>query len=115
MKKKNLVVANWKMNPETTEEAKEIVISVKRVMAKLKRVEVVITASFAHLAPVSKLLQKNKKIMLGAQNAHHRNLGAYTGEVSPSQLKNLGVKFVMVGHSERRAMGEENELINLKL
>ncbi len=115
MKKKSIVIANWKMNPETLEEAKEIVAVVKRVASGLKRTEVVIAPSFLHLSAVSKLVGRVRKVSLGAQNAHYKDLGPYTGEVSPPQLKDAGVKYVIIGHSERRAVGEGNELINQKL
>jgi triosephosphate isomerase len=115
MKKKSLVIANWKMNPESAEEAKELTSAIKRVTAGMKNVEVVIAPSFPHLPIVGKIIARNRKVSLGAQNVHYKNVGAYTGEVSPLQLRDLGVKYVIVGHSERRAAGETNELINLKV
>src|SRR3989344_3476874 len=115
IKKKNLIVANWKMNPASKEEAKTLVQSIKRFAGKLKKVEVVIAPSFIHLDLVSKILDRNKKVFLGAQNVHPKHFGAYTGEVGIAQIKDMKAKFVIVGHSERRAQGESNELINEKM
>jgi triosephosphate isomerase len=61
------------------------------------------------------MLGKSKKVSLGAQNCHYKNSGAHTGEISPAQLKDLGVKYVIVGHSERREAGETNQDINEKI
>ena len=95
MRKKNLVIANWKMNPETVEQAREIFEPIKRFASKLKKTEVVIAPSFIHIPLISKLLNRNKKVFLGAQNTHHKSVGAYTGEVGLSQLKDLKVKYII--------------------
>ena len=113
--KKRLVVANWKMNPAGAEEAKRIAQSIKRSGSKLKNTEVVIAPSFIHLSLGSKILDRSRKVFLGAQNVNEKEVGAYTGEVGTAQIKDLKVKFVLVGHSERRAKGETNELVNTKM
>jgi triosephosphate isomerase len=115
IKKKGLVVGNWKMNPETIEEVKKIVAPIKRFSAKLKKTEVVLAPSFVHLPAVGKMIERSKKINLGAQNASDKNSGAHTGEVSSLALKHLGVKYVIVGHSERRATGETSFGVNSKI
>lgn len=114
MKKRNLVVANWKMNPDTIEESKKI-FNISRTSAKiLRNTDIVICPPFPYLQPLAKL-GRPKNIFLGAQNISNEEKGAFTGEVSASMVKNAGAKFVIVGHSERRAMGETNNIIKKKL
>ena len=115
MKKKTLVIANWKMNPLTSIEAKRIVEATKRTASKLKRTEVAIAPSFIHLPLVSKMILKSKKVSLAAQNAHHKNQGAHTGEVSSLSLKEFKTQYIIVGHSERRAAGETSFEVNDKI
>jgi len=98
---KPLIIANWKCNPASLSEAKKLFNAIKKTKA-------VICMPFVYL-PFFKYK------FLGAQNCHWEDSGAYTGEVSPKMLKSLGVKYVIVGHSERRAMGETNAIIKKKL
>ncbi len=114
MKKvKKLIVGNWKMNPVDGEEAREIVKGVKRAAANLKKSQVVVCPPFVYLSLFNKT--KGSNFFLGAQNAHHELSGSFTGEVSYSELYQFGVRFVILGHSERRKMGETDELINKKV
>lgn len=113
-KKKNIVIANWKMNPSSLEEAKNIFNFTKKAAVLLKNTDVLVFPPFPYLHPLLKL-KSPRNLFLGAQNVSSEERGAFTGEVSASMLKNLGVKYVLVGHSERRAMGEDNKLINKKL
>ncbi|HBD24657.1 MAG: triose-phosphate isomerase [Candidatus Zambryskibacteria bacterium RIFOXYD1_FULL_40_13] len=114
MKKvKKLVVGNWKMNPTSLEEAKKLVLSVKRSTRNLKRTEVVLCPPFIYLSAVSGFTGEN--IFLGAQNANHETVGSFTGEVSFAELSQFKVDYVILGHSERRKMGESDELINKKV
>jgi triosephosphate isomerase (TIM) len=113
-KKKRLVVANWKMNPGTTEEAKSIFSSIKKQAAKLRKTEIVVCPSFLHIPIISKLLGP-KNVFLGAQNAYDKTAGSYTGEVSANQLRDLKTRYVILGHSERRKLGESDEEVNSKL
>ncbi len=114
MKKRNLVVANWKMNPETLDQAKKVFGGIRKVAEKLKNTDVVICAPSIFILPLSKI-KRSKNVYLGAQNAHSEIKGAFTGEVSGEMLKDAGVRYVIVGHSERRAMGETNALVGKKL
>lgn len=113
MSVKKIIIANWKMNPQTPEEAARLA---KGVSAQhlLKNVEIIIAPPFVYLD----LLKKNcgKEIKLAGQNISFAERGAFTGEVSGLMLKNYGCDFVIIGHSERRyKMGETDEMINLKI
>ena len=79
------------------------------------KAEVVLIPPYVHLPGIQNLL-KDSNIKTGAQNCHHKNKGAYTGEVSPAMLANLGVSYVIIGHSERRQYnGETNEQLAEKI
>jgi len=120
---KKLIVANWKMNPQSLLEAKKLFNSIKNRIKKnsalLKKTEIIICPPFVYLAPLSKLLQPttyNLQPKLGAQDLFWAKMGAFTGEISPMMLKNLGVEYVIVGHSERRhILKETDEMIAKKL
>ncbi len=101
------------MNPVEEYKARDIVKQVKRASDKLKRSEVVICPPYLYLPLFAKAKGKNFKI--GSQNAHHELSGSFTGEVSFSQIYQFGVRFVIVGHSERRKMGETDEMVNSKV
>lgn len=109
---KPLIVANWKVNPATVAEAVLLARKIELKISKYRKIEVVIAPPFPYLIPIKKAL---KSVKLGAQNAFWAD-GPYTGEVSPRQLKDLGVKYVIVGHSERKIhLGESDEMINKKV
>ena len=109
---KPLVVANWKMNPPTLTEAKKLFNLVKKgiknaYFERSRRVEVVICPPFVY----SPILKTN-----GAQDCFWEKKGAFTGEISPKMLKDLGIKYVIIGHSERRKhQRETDEMVNKKL
>lgn len=112
-KPKKLVVGNWKMNPTSLEEARKIVSGVKRSMSKIKKTEVVFCPPYIYLAPISNYVNNN--VLLGAQDANSETAGPFTGEVGHMQLPQFKVKFVIVGHSERRKMGDTDEIVNKKV
>lgn len=112
-KPKKLVVGNWKMNPVSLEEARKIASGVKRSMKNIKRTDVVLCPPFVYLSPLSNISKGS--LFLGAQNAHSETTGPFTGEVGHMELPQFKVKFVIVGHSERRKMGETDEVINKKV
>lgn len=111
---KKLIIANWKMNPETIEEARTLFSGAKRTAKQLHRVRAVICPPFVFLDDVSRKIT-SVKCTLGAQDAFWEHNGAYTGEISPRQLAELGVRYVILGHSERRLLGETNEEVNKKV
>jgi triosephosphate isomerase len=114
---KPLIVANWKCNPTTLQEAKKLFNSVKEGIKKVKNVEVVICPPSIYLPVLatSILTKGARKFVLGSQNCHWEMEGAFTGEISPLMLKNLGCQYVIIGHSERRKLGETDEMINKKI
>lgn len=109
---KRLIVANWKMNLAPGAAS----LLVKRLDEKIKPdadVEVVICPPTLDLYPLARDID-HKKFKLGAQNVHYLDEGPYTGETSPQMLRGLA-DYVIVGHSERRAMGETDKTVALKL
>jgi len=114
---KPLVVANWKCNPTTLDEAREILNGVKEGMREIEKVEAIICPPFLYLPYwVEFFSKKEKKIKLGAQDCFWEEKGAFTGEISPKQLLNFGCEYVIIGHSERRRyFGETDKMINKKI
>ena len=109
-----LVVANWKMNG-TVAEARALAAGVRDGLRRPRGVEVVLCPPFTALGAVRELLAAGP-IALGAQNSHWEAAGSFTGEISPPMLAELGCRFVLVGHSERRKeFGETDEQINRKV
>ncbi|MBI2626673.1 MAG: triose-phosphate isomerase [Parcubacteria group bacterium] len=116
---KRLIVANWKMNPQTSTEAKELLVSVLSDASDFKNIELVICPPFVYFSSISAMiydLSSKFQVSLGAQNMHWEQKGAFTGEISAQMLKEFGVEYVVEGHSERRwIMGETDEMINKKI
>ncbi|TET60065.1 MAG: triose-phosphate isomerase [Promethearchaeota archaeon] len=113
--RKPIVGGNWKMNRGTPNETVEMLESLIPQVEGIDTVDIVIAAPFTVLTSAYKVL-KNTDIKLGAQNMYYKNKGAYTGEISPQFLKEIGVEFVILGHSERRDIFKESDaLINKKL
>ena len=111
---KKLIAANWKMN-KTINEAIFLVQELKKLLKDEKNVDILLCPPFTSLQAVSKKL-KGGSIKLGAQNMHFEDSGAYTGDISPLMLKNVGCEYVILGHSERREFfKEDDELINKKV
>jgi triosephosphate isomerase len=82
-------------------------------LGSIKKTQVIICPPFVYLSPLSTTVSTT--LLLGTQNAFYEEFGAFTGEVSFSQLPQFNVGFVIVGHSERRAMGEDNNMVNKKV
>ena len=108
-----LVAGNWKMNGSNAANA-ELVDGVIAGMPQSESVELLICPPFPYLGAIAAKLS-GTGIALGAQNVSQHEAGAYTGETAPSMLIDVGCKYVLVGHSERRAiMGESSEMVAAK-
>lgn len=105
---KNLIAANWKLNPTSQKEALDIFEGIENGVKDLNSAVVI--------CPPSIYLGLLKGLPLGAQNIYFEEKGAFTGEISASMLKDLGAEYVIIGHSERRKyFGETDELVNKKI
>ncbi len=111
-KRKKLVVGNWKMNPQTLDEARKIFKGIKRVVASVKNVDVVVCPPFSHIQPLGKTAGS---VFMGSQDVFWEENGSFTGEISAQMLVDLSCAYTIIGHSERRAMGETNEMIAKKV
>jgi len=113
--RKKIVAANWKMNmlqAEAAEFVKDLLLEIDDMSA----VEVVIAPPFTAIAKVVESLDKAQNIKVGAQNMHWEHSGAFTGEISAAMLRDLFVRYVVLGHSERRQMFHEtDEIVNRKV
>lgn len=112
----NIVVANWKMQLSVAE-AKELAKSIKELINQNhidSKIEIVVCPDFVDLTEVAKIF-KDTRIALGAQDGHYEDVGQFTGEISIKELKDLGCEYVILGHSERRALGETDGMVNKKV
>ncbi len=111
--RKPIIAGNWKMF-KTRDEALEFIYAVNNDLPEIDLVDSVICAPFTVLRDLVK--RQGANLRIGAQNMHFEENGAYTGEVAPIMLESLGVSYVIIGHSERRAMfNETDESCNKKL
>ena len=116
MGRKVIIAGNWKMN-KTGAEGRALVEELLKEVAPFDpaEVDIVVCPPFTTLAAVRPLLE-GTKVKLGAQNVHWEDHGAFTGEVSAAMLKEAGVEYVIIGHSERRQyFGETDETVNRRL
>lgn len=108
---KKIIIANWKMNPATGKQALRLFRAVSLGVKNASRAEVIIAPPFIYLS-----LLRGGAVKLGAQDVFWAHEGAYTGEISVYMLKSLKVKYVIVGHSERREhLNETDEMVNKKV
>jgi triosephosphate isomerase len=112
-KKTKVMVGNWKMNPLTDKEAKDLASKIKR-STEGTTVKVVVCPPILFLADVGKVIQKTK-IALGAQDMFWEGRGAYTGQISGEMIKKAGASYCIIGHSEKREGGDTDEMISKKV
>ncbi len=113
--RKKVIAGNWKMN-KNLGESLSLIKEIKLAMLNISgKVDVIVCPPFTSLETGANLL-KESPVKLGAQNMHFEDSGAFTGEISASMLKSVGCEYVILGHSERRTIFNENdEMINKKL
>ncbi len=115
MPRKKFVAGNWKMNMASSEVAPYLEIFNREIEA-VENVDITLIPPFTALSKASEILDGTQKIRLGAQNMSPESKGAFTGEISATMLRDLFVRFVLVGHSERRRLfGETDEMARRKI
>ena len=113
-KERKLIIAgNWKMN-KTAAEALALVNSLTLEIANVKEVDVVVCPPFTALESVSRAVLESKNIKVGAQNMSEHHFGAFTGEICAGMLKEFSVRYVILGHSERRQFQKESDALIAK-
>ena len=110
--RKLIIAGNWKMN-KTVAEALALVSDLKLELANIKEVDIVVCPPFTALCEVSKAIL-DSNLRLGAQNMSEHNVGAFTGEIAALMLKEFSVRYVILGHSERRQYQQESDALIAK-
>ena len=100
--RKTIIAGNWKMH-KTATEAKAFAERLKGALPRAKRCSIVLCVPYVDIPAAVKLL-KDSRVAVGAQNLHWESSGPFTGEISAGMLADLDVKYVIIGHSERRAL-----------
>lgn len=111
---KKIIAGNWKMNPTSQKEAREIYQGIKKNTSILRKTQAIVFPPVIYLSDLTKI-GTGKNLILGSQDLFWEESGAYTGEISYAMLKNIGVEYVLIGHSERRAMGDTGEILKAKM
>ncbi|MBR3692181.1 MAG: triose-phosphate isomerase [Clostridia bacterium] len=112
--RKTIIAGNWKMN-KTPAETRALINELRPLIQRTKWCETVVCVPFVDL-PNALKASRGCRISVGAQNLHFEPSGAFTGEVSAEMLSSLGIKYVIIGHSERRQyFGDTNEIVNKKV
>jgi len=111
---KKIIIANWKMNPVSQKKSNKLFLGIKKTASRLRNVQTIVCPPFIYLNELAKQY-KGHRISIGSQDSFYENTGFFTGEVSSKMLKNNSVEYVILGHSERRALGESNDIINKKV
>ncbi len=109
-----LIIGNWKMYPRTFLEAKRIFMEEKKVARRLSKTKAVICPPHLYVASLAAQSLGVKLLAIGAQNSFSEDEGARTGETSPVQIASTGATYVILGHSERRALGESDAIVAAK-
>ncbi len=111
---KAIVVANWKMHPATAREAKALFESTRKTIEKARSISLIVAPPSLYIKELAQGY-KGKRITFGLQNAFPEATGAYTGEISMAQAKDAKASSVIIGHAERRAMGETSDDVRRKV
>lgn len=112
--RKTIIAGNWKMN-KTLSETRTFAEELKPILPRGKWCSVVLCVPYVNI-PAALRFFKDTRVSIGAENCHYEASGAYTGEVSPDMLRELGVKYVIIGHSERRQYYSETDFaVNKKM
>ena len=111
--RKTVIAGNWKMN-KTPSETKEFMTQLKAIMPKGRWCDIALCVP-AICIPAAVRSVRETRIAIGAENCNANPSGAYTGEISTGMLLDAGCKYVIIGHSERRAMGETDAEVNAKV
>lgn len=111
--RKTVIVGNWKMN-NTPTQTKEFMQQLKTLLPKGRWCDIALCVP-AVCIPAAVRAMRETRVGIGAENCHAAASGAYTGEISADMLVDAGCKYVIVGHSERRAMGETDAMVNAKV
>lgn len=114
MKSKKIVVGNWKMEPHFVADAARLFMSVKKTAEKLTSVKTIVAPPFVYIHDLKKKY-KGENISLAGQDVFTEMGGAFTGEVSPLQLMSVGAEYCIIGHSERRKLGETDSIVAEKV
>ena len=113
--RRKVIAGNWKMHKDLSESQNLISKLINELRKEEVNCDIIICPPFTSLSEAAGLV-KNTKVKLGAQNMHYEDKGAFTGEVSAAMLKSVGCEYVILGHSERRAIfSESDEMINKKI
>ncbi|MFP4022293.1 MAG: triose-phosphate isomerase [Candidatus Paceibacterota bacterium] len=112
-KKDHYIIGNWKMNPDNKKEAKKLFTAVRKASQR-RHSSIIICPSFVYL-PLLSSERTPKSLSIGAQDCFFKDKGSFTGEVSPVQLTDMKAEYVILGHSERRELGEDDEMVSKKI
>ena len=110
-----IVIANWKMNPKTIGEAKKILLGIHKGLATMSGIDVYICPPVVFLPELSTASKGKKNFSFGVQDVFYEETGAYTGQMSPDMVKAYKATLTILGHSERRELGETNEIVTRKV
>jgi triosephosphate isomerase len=115
--RKKVIAANWKMNEDYFEGLSLFTDIIKLTQNEVTgNQQVIVCPPFIHLYSLAELSKNHPQISIGAQNAHQKESGAYTGEISAKMIRSTGAEYVILGHSERRLyFNETNELVAKKI
>ena len=111
---KTIVIANWKMNPPTMRDAKKLFDAERKAAEKTRKVSVIVAPPAVFLRELSSAY-RGSKISFAVQNTHFETEGSHTGELSLVQARDARARYVIVGHAERRAMGETDDDVRKKV